>query len=91
MAEQKQSTFDSSDSHHTNKAVPAFNNGDLEQDRHIHDVGGRIANERDAGLVEAGQQPLEKSRTAKSNTSQQDPKLVYCLALFAEETNEPHR
>jgi len=67
----------SADSHDPNKVDSAFNSEDVKQDGPIREARGGIANERDVDLEEAGQQPLEKSRTARSDTSQRDPKLVY--------------
>jgi hypothetical protein len=72
------------DSHDPNKVVSAFNSEDVRQDGPMREVRGSSTNERDVDL-ETGQQPLEKSRTATSDTSQRDPKLVYlsCLPFFA--------
>jgi len=93
MAEDDRSISHSGDSHDPNKVDSAFNSEDVKQNGPIREVRGGIANERDVDLEETGQQPLEKSRTARSDTSQRDPKLVYlcCLPFFAEETNQPHR
>lgn len=46
----------------------------------VQEVRNGIANERDLDLekADAAQPDLEKSRTAKSNQSRHDPKLVGC-------------
>jgi hypothetical protein len=86
MTEQDQSTSHSGDSHDPNKADSAFNSEEVKQDGPVRDVGGGIANELGVGSEETGQQALEKSRTAGSDTSQRDPKLVHlcCLPFLAE-------
>jgi hypothetical protein len=89
MIEQDQSTSNREDSHEPNKAGSTSNSEAGKQDGPIREGEGRIANERDVGLEETDQQALEKSRTAGSDTSRRDPKLVhlYCLPFSAEETN----
>lgn len=93
MTKQDQSTSHSADSHDPIKADAAFNSEGVKQDGPIREDRGGIANERDVGLEETGQQPLEKSTTARPDTSQRDPKLVHlcCLPFFTEETNQLHR
>ena len=93
MTEDNQPISHRGNSHDHDKVDSAFNSEDVKQDGLIREVRGDIANERDSRLEETGQQPLEKSRTARSDTSQRDPKLVHlcCLLFFAEETNQPYR
>ena len=76
MTEDNQSTSHSGDSHDPNKVNSASNGEEDKEDGRIRKVKGDIANERDVGLEETGQQALEKSPTARSETSQRDPKLV---------------
>jgi len=81
MTEQNQSTSHSGDFHDPNKADSAFNSEVVKQDEPISEIRGGIANERDVGLEETSQQPLRKSITARSDTSQRDPTLVHLCRL----------
>jgi hypothetical protein len=85
MTEQDQATSQSGDPHDLIKADSAFSSEDSKQNGPLHEIRRSITNERDVGLEETDQQRLEKSKTAGSNTSQRDPKLVHlrCLIFFA--------
>uniref|UniRef100_A0A093VYU8 Putative transporter n=1 Tax=Talaromyces marneffei PM1 TaxID=1077442 RepID=A0A093VYU8_TALMA len=71
--EHNQSTSHSDETERLNKADAAFQSGDGNQNGPTPEVQGDITNERDVGLVEKGQKPLE---TSTRDDSQQDPKLV---------------
>lgn len=88
--EHNQSTSHSDETERLNKADAAFQSGDGNQNGPTPEVQGDITNERDVGLVEKGQKPLE---TSTRDDSQQDPKLVLPILspLFPKETDQLHR